>query len=40
MGEYPALSEEEIAVIALQRQSQPSRPVTVECFDVDHLVTL
>ena len=39
MGEYPALSEEEIAVIAAQRLSLTSRPVTVEYFSVEHLVT-
>lgn len=39
MGEHPALSDEEIAVIALQRLAQTPRPVTVEYFDVERLVT-
>lgn len=39
MGEHPALSEEEIAVIALQRLAKSSPPVTIEYFDVERLVT-
>lgn len=38
MGEYPALSEEDIAVIAVQRLAQSSRPVTVEFVHVEQLV--
>lgn len=38
MGEYPALSEEDIAVIAAQRPAH-SKPVTVEYFNVEQLVT-
>lgn len=39
MGEVPALSEEEIAVIAAQRPAHPVRPVTVEYLNVEQLVT-
>lgn len=36
MGEYPALSEEDIAMIASQRL-EAVRPARVECFDVEQL---
>lgn len=38
MGEVPALSEEDIALIAEQRSSQSAHPVTVEYFNVEQLV--
>lgn len=38
MGEYPALSEEDIAVIAVQRLVQSCRPVTVEFVHIEQLV--
>ena len=38
MGEYPALSEEDIAVIALQRQALNPLPVVIEYFGVEQWV--